>query len=437
MRPHRTWPGRLEARSQDRLRGPGFGGSAQHDHDGSDRSDPDDGKARPGEARPSDARPAKHGLLARLRARLSRLALGTARRMSSSLTRRIVFLNLAGLAVTAVRLHVSQPASRRPHRRAGPGVEHPGRVIAGPSRPRRPSRTTSSRSTPRSSSSSMPARAPTATRTTRPPQFSINPEQVAPLLAPRRHPIPHARPDLRSRRLASARHAHAHGRERHPARGPAPAMRGEAAFPGAPLGLAHRLASSSRRCAAPRRPRLNGKVGREVDDRACRSHLEPRRPQSRRRDHRLGRRADPALPHRCAACCCFRRKAATSTRMVSDERIGLLRVFLVAAIVMTVLSFLLAGTIAGPVRRLAEAAERVRRGIKSRQEIPDFTNRPDEIGHLSGALRDMTQRALPTHGCHRELRRRCRSRAEEPADLAAQRRRDAAARPHPTIPARA
>ncbi|MBV8964252.1 MAG: stimulus-sensing domain-containing protein, partial [Hyphomicrobiales bacterium] len=77
--------------------------------------------------------------------------------------------------------------------------------------------------------------------------------------------------------------------------------------------------------------------------------------------------------------------------LIWNERIGLLRVFLVAAIVMTVLSFLLAGTIAGPVRRLAEAAERVRRGIKSRQEIPDFSGRPDEIGHLSGALRDMTR----------------------------------------------
>jgi two-component system sensor histidine kinase ChvG len=62
---------------------------------------------------------------------------------------------------------------------------------------------------------------------------------------------------------------------------------------------------------------------------------------------------------------------------------------------MFLLSVLLAGTIAGPVRRLAEAAERVRRGIKSRQEIPDFTSRSDEIGHLSGALRDMT-RALYT-----------------------------------------
>ena len=51
---------------------------------------------------------------------------------------------------------------------------------------------------------------------------------------------------------------------------------------------------------------------------------------------------------------------------------------------------LLAGTIAGPVRRLADGAERVRRRIRNRVEIPDFTRRRDEIGHLSGALLDMT-----------------------------------------------
>jgi two-component system sensor histidine kinase ChvG len=65
-------------------------------------------------------------------------------------------------------------------------------------------------------------------------------------------------------------------------------------------------------------------------------------------------------------------------------------VFLFAAAVMIVLSFLLAGTIAGPMRRLAESAEIVRRRIKTRVEIPDFTRRRDEIGHLSGTLRDMT-----------------------------------------------
>ncbi|MDJ1160148.1 sensor histidine kinase [Chelatococcus sp. SYSU_G07232] len=77
--------------------------------------------------------------------------------------------------------------------------------------------------------------------------------------------------------------------------------------------------------------------------------------------------------------------------IIAAERWAIIRVFAVAAAVMVVLSFLLAGTIAGPMRRLAEAADRVRRGIKSRQEIPDFTERSDEIGHLSGALRDMTR----------------------------------------------
>jgi two-component system, OmpR family, sensor histidine kinase ChvG len=76
--------------------------------------------------------------------------------------------------------------------------------------------------------------------------------------------------------------------------------------------------------------------------------------------------------------------------MVEAERLAILKVFLVATAVMVVLSILLAGTIAEPVRRLADAAESVRRRIRSRVEIPDFTRRRDEIGHLSGTLRDMT-----------------------------------------------
>jgi two-component system sensor histidine kinase ChvG len=75
---------------------------------------------------------------------------------------------------------------------------------------------------------------------------------------------------------------------------------------------------------------------------------------------------------------------------VEAERLAILKVFLIAAGVMIVLSVLLAGTIAGPVRRLADSAERVRRRIKTRVEIPDFTRRRDEIGHLSGTLRGMT-----------------------------------------------
>jgi two-component system sensor histidine kinase ChvG len=77
-------------------------------------------------------------------------------------------------------------------------------------------------------------------------------------------------------------------------------------------------------------------------------------------------------------------------QIVEAERLFIVKVFLIAAGVMVVLSMLLAGTIAGPVRRLAESAERVGRRIKSRVEIPNFTLRRDEIGHLSGALRNMT-----------------------------------------------
>ena len=77
-------------------------------------------------------------------------------------------------------------------------------------------------------------------------------------------------------------------------------------------------------------------------------------------------------------------------QMVTAERLAILKVGGVASAVMIMLSLLLASTIAGPVRRLADGAERVRRRIQTRVEIPDFTRRRDEIGHLSGALRDMT-----------------------------------------------
>jgi len=76
--------------------------------------------------------------------------------------------------------------------------------------------------------------------------------------------------------------------------------------------------------------------------------------------------------------------------IVSAERMAIVRVFLVAAGVVFVLSILLASTIAVPLRRLAAAAKRVRRGVSQREEIPDFSDRQDEIGNLSQALRNMT-----------------------------------------------
>src|SRR5690606_16483690 len=77
-------------------------------------------------------------------------------------------------------------------------------------------------------------------------------------------------------------------------------------------------------------------------------------------------------------------------KIVAAERKAILRVFGIAALVTALMSLLLASTIANPLRRLAAAAVRVRRGVKSREEIPDFSDRQDEIGNLSVAVRDMT-----------------------------------------------
>ncbi len=71
--------------------------------------------------------------------------------------------------------------------------------------------------------------------------------------------------------------------------------------------------------------------------------------------------------------------------IIASERFALLQVFLVAAVVMIVLSLLLAGTIAGPVRRLADAAERVRRGVKVAPGDPGFHRRARTRSAISPA----------------------------------------------------
>lgn len=77
-------------------------------------------------------------------------------------------------------------------------------------------------------------------------------------------------------------------------------------------------------------------------------------------------------------------------KIVQAERMAVFRVFGVVALVMVILSLFLASTIASPLRKLAAAADRVRHGVKSRVEIPDFSERQDEVGHLSTSIRDMT-----------------------------------------------
>lgn len=77
-------------------------------------------------------------------------------------------------------------------------------------------------------------------------------------------------------------------------------------------------------------------------------------------------------------------------KIVQAEHLGIFRVFLVASAVTALLSVLLAGTIAGPMHRLSDAADQVRQSKQARTELPDFGHRSDEIGHLARALRDMT-----------------------------------------------
>lgn len=72
-------------------------------------------------------------------------------------------------------------------------------------------------------------------------------------------------------------------------------------------------------------------------------------------------------------------------------RLNILQIFVVALAITIGLSFYIAGTIARPIRRLALAAEQVRHGHGRRHRIPDFSERRDEIGELSSALKEMTE----------------------------------------------
>ena len=78
-------------------------------------------------------------------------------------------------------------------------------------------------------------------------------------------------------------------------------------------------------------------------------------------------------------------------RALQSVREDILKVFAVALAITILLSTYLASSITRPIRRLAEAADRVRRGLSRQQEIPDFRRRHDEIGDLSGSLREMTE----------------------------------------------
>jgi len=75
---------------------------------------------------------------------------------------------------------------------------------------------------------------------------------------------------------------------------------------------------------------------------------------------------------------------------LGDAWFNILKIFLVTLIITVLLSIYLSGVIARPLRKLASAAENVRKGKLKHTEIPDMSDRNDEIGELSIVLRDMT-----------------------------------------------
>ena len=76
--------------------------------------------------------------------------------------------------------------------------------------------------------------------------------------------------------------------------------------------------------------------------------------------------------------------------ILRQERLSLIGVAFFSLVVMVALSIWLSGTIARPIRQLADASDRVRSGHTGREQIP-LLQRNDEIGDLAESLSAMTQ----------------------------------------------
>lgn len=96
------------------------------------------------------------------------------------------------------------------------------------------------------------------------------------------------------------------------------------------------------------------------------------------------------------------RSSAKIDEAILSVRLDILKIFFITLCITILLSLYLARAIARPVRLLAAAAEGLRQGqmqiiglagtarLLSSEAIPDLTARNDEIGDLSGALRELT-----------------------------------------------
>lgn len=76
--------------------------------------------------------------------------------------------------------------------------------------------------------------------------------------------------------------------------------------------------------------------------------------------------------------------------ILAEER-ALIWVLAIFALISTLVSsIMLARTVAGPIRRLSASAEHVSRNISARHELPEFTQRTDEVGQMAAAFGSMT-----------------------------------------------
>jgi two-component system sensor histidine kinase ChvG len=77
-------------------------------------------------------------------------------------------------------------------------------------------------------------------------------------------------------------------------------------------------------------------------------------------------------------------------KILKEERIVILVLAAIALLASVVTSLLLARTVAGPMRRLSAAAERVSHNIDARTHLPEYAGRTDEVAQMATAFHAMT-----------------------------------------------
>lgn len=95
-------------------------------------------------------------------------------------------------------------------------------------------------------------------------------------------------------------------------------------------------------------------------------------------------------------------------KILKEERFVILILASIALLASVVTSLLLARTVAGPMRRLSAAAERVSHNIDARTDLPEFSGRTDEVAQMAEAFHAMTS----------ALRRRIEASEKFAADVA-------------------